>query len=1151
MARKPLNSCGAVLLVVIFAAPARPQATTTPADTQPAAEAVTATLTPEEIQTRLAGVESATDLADAVKAEAVTAYKQALEQVTAAATWAQKVAEYRKGREAAPADLTTARGNVEKLTTQPATQPTSLPAQGTLAELAQFQASEEAVFSQLKETLAKLEDESRLRSDRRTTIPRLQQDANARLEEINRRLAETPAAGTAAQLQQARRTLLRAQRAAVQEELRAYQEELQLFETRRDVLQARLDEAHLRVAQAEARVAFWRDLVGRRRQQEAEEQQRQTEEELRRAHPDIRALAESNAEKARRRTEISGQIERQQTLLKQVTAEYEQLSQEFTVLKEYANRPELQDLTGPLMRDKQSRLAPLRRYRAEQIATVAAYERALVESEELEPERRALVDLDKAVAERMTDLPETALRPRLESRLRELLRTRAEVVTALQRDLGTYGDLLTQVNGATGRLLGLVAQMDDFVSERVLWVRSSKPLWRTPWPQDALNLAQQLRHMLLLLYEDLRTAPQVYAAAGLIWLLLMVLHRRLRRGLAHTADQVSHPYTDRPAATPRAALLTILLALPGPLWWGLLAWRIVPAAPESDQSMFELAHAVRAGLQRGGITLLSLALLHQIAAHRGLGEAHFRWDSATLKALRRHLPWLMLILPLLALFVRATEAYSDAIWRDSWGRVAFILMTPPAVAFAYLTLHPRRGALGALARRRTSEATQRLRWLLFAVFLLLPVALSTASGLGYHYAAVELARRIGQSVWLGLGVLLLYALAARWVWYLQRRLAIEQARRKRAEHAAARAEEGEGAAETGETKLEDAQLNIGQVTEQTRKLLRTAAWVLAIVAFYLTWVNLLPALRVFDKVTLWSHPVEEVNAAGETITRLELITLGNVVGAALITFVTVLMAKNIPGLLEITILRRLSFDAGSRFATTTICRYIISVIGVVAVFNTLGIGWSKVQWLVAAVSVGLGFGLQEIFANFVSGLILLFERPIRIGDTITIGGTTGTVTRIRIRATTITDWDRKELVIPNKEFVTGQVVNWTLTDAIQRVVIPVGVAYGSDVERAKRILLACADRHERVLEQPKPQAWFVGFGDSTLNLELRVFIGDVSDLLIVRDELLGAIDREFAAAGITIAFPQLDIHIASAPETPTAAAPAEGQRPAPTRGTSP
>ena len=131
--------------------------------------------------------------------------------------------------------------------------------------------------------------------------------------------------------------------------------------------------------------------------------------------------------------------------------------------------------------------------------------------------------------------------------------------------------------------------------------------------------------------------------------------------------------------------------------------------------------------------------------------------------------------------------------------------------------------------------------------------------------------------------------------------------------------------------------------------------------------------------------------------------------------------------------------------------------------------------------LGLGFGLQEIFANFVSGLIILFERPIRVGDTVTVGSISGVVSRIRIRATWITGFDRKELVVPNKEFVTTQLVNWSLSDAVSRVEIKVGIAYGSDTERAIELLQDAADANPDVLRDPAPSVLFLGFGESSLD----------------------------------------------------------------------
>jgi len=175
------------------------------------------------------------------------------------------------------------------------------------------------------------------------------------------------------------------------------------------------------------------------------------------------------------------------------------------------------------------------------------------------------------------------------------------------------------------------------------------------------------------------------------------------------------------------------------------------------------------------------------------------------------------------------------------------------------------------------------------------------------------------------------------------------------------------------------------------------------------------------------------------------------------------------------------------------------------------------------------FGLQEIFANFVSGLIILFERPIRVGDTVTIDDVSGTVTRIRIRATWITAFDRKELVVPNKEFVTSRLINWSLSDPVLRVDIPVGIAYGSDTQKALEVLLDVARRNEHVLQEPRPNALFLGFGDSSLNFELRAFSPDIEHLLLIRHQLHMAIDAAFREAGIEIAFPQRDIHIRSVP----------------------
>src|SRR5690606_33943584 len=251
-----------------------------------------------------------------------------------------------------------------------------------------------------------------------------------------------------------------------------------------------------------------------------------------------------------------------------------------------------------------------------------------------------------------------------------------------------------------------------------------------------------------------------------------------------------------------------------------------------------------------------------------------------------------------------------------------------------------------------------------------------------------------------------------------------------------------------------------------------------------------------DNVVLY----EFASAGGEAADMVP-ISLADALGALFIIVVALLLAGNLPGLLEVSVLSRLQLAQGSAYAITTLLSYIIVGVGFVSMLGTLGVSWDKLQWLVAALSVGLGFGLQEIFANFVSGLIILFERPLRIGDTVTIGNVSGTVSRIHIRATTITDFDRKEMIVPNKAFITGELTNWSLSDTITRVTVKVGVAYGSDLELTRKLLLQIADDNPRVLKDPAPLVFLLAFGASTLDHELRVHVRELVDRNAAIDEI--------------------------------------------------
>jgi len=254
--------------------------------------------------------------------------------------------------------------------------------------------------------------------------------------------------------------------------------------------------------------------------------------------------------------------------------------------------------------------------------------------------------------------------------------------------------------------------------------------------------------------------------------------------------------------------------------------------------------------------------------------------------------------------------------------------------------------------------------------------------------------------------------------------------------------------------------------------------------------------------------------------------------AILAGLVTLVLVRNLPAIIEIMLKRRTTLDRGARFAISTLVRYSITIIGTIAVFGLLGVTWDKVQWLAAALTFGLAFGLQEIVANFVSGLILLVERPVRVGDVVTIGNLMGKVNRIQIRATTISLWDRSEMIVPNKEFITSKLVNWTLSDSKRRIEIPIRIAYGADLEQVKQILIDAAAEHPSVLEDPAPQALLLGFGDDAVNLELR-FVVDFGQGLATKDEVQMKIQGIFKEQGIAFALPTSEVRWVSGPETAT------------------
>ena len=267
--------------------------------------------------------------------------------------------------------------------------------------------------------------------------------------------------------------------------------------------------------------------------------------------------------------------------------------------------------------------------------------------------------------------------------------------------------------------------------------------------------------------------------------------------------------------------------------------------------------------------------------------------------------------------------------------------------------------------------------------------------------------------------------------------------------------------------------------------------------------------------------------AGVSIGGTEL-RLGGILLAILALYLVFLASTLLRSSLEGEVLAKRDLDAGVRTAISTLLHYLLVTVGFFLALSVLGVDLTSFALVVGALGVGVGLGLQDLVKNFFSGLVLLFERPVRVGDTVILDGEWATVKKIGLRATTVTTFDRSEIIVPNGDLTSKRVTNWTLSDQVSRLIVPAGVAYGSDVERVFQVLHEVAAEHPEVLEEPAPTVLFMGFGDSSLNFELRVWVGSIEVRLTTLSDLHAAIDRSFRDEGITIPFPQRDLHLKSA-----------------------
>ncbi|MEL6797121.1 MAG: hypothetical protein AAFO89_09910, partial [Planctomycetota bacterium] len=813
-------------------------------------------------------------------------------------------------------------------------------------------------------------------------------------------------------------------------EVEFLQAELLSYDARQELLPARRDRALRRVARLEQLEQQWQVIVQSARQNQARQEARDAEQLRRQAaqqSPVLSQFAEVNEALARSRASADGlpqRLARTERDLARARQQLADLQSQYSTVSRRLSASGLSRATGIVLRrqyDALPELAILRQRLSDTREQLEEAEIRLVDWQEL---RLGAGDIEGTIAALQRSARDASPDFDVESAefeavARQLATARRDLLNQLIADSTESYDKLLALEELRATLLDATRRYREFIGERILWVRSisddrsdtaaaSADIAPDALAIDAAETDIDLRASLEQAVTALRSniAWSVLVLLAVVATVLAVVWNR--RTSSRLAQRVKSYRSDRLGLTYLLLAAALAVAAPATFAWWLLSRIFTDGAGESI-AVASLGWGFRHTL----FLVAGLIFATAVFAKNGLAEAHFRWPKHAVTAARRHLRWFSPTFAVLVLVAVSIDHTRDMSLNAVAGRVAFLASQIVVAVFGWFILRPRGPVLREYIAKRQNSAAHRLLVVACIATIVVPLALAAMSWAGYHYTALELSRRLGLTLGLVLLLVLANAMLMRWLFIARRRVAIEDARRRR-EQALAEAEEEQveedGPTESSLPPIDEEKLDLPAISGQTTQLFRAGVAVTLALGLLGIWSSVLPALRALDQVQIWpsvqiteaatdpgidaldvdvligGRDDEAVVSTGaetpatpsasssfdptglslatgspsETSTTSDgptVVTLADVGLALVIGFIAIVAFRNVPGLAEIFVLQRLPLDAASRFALATVLRYAIGFAGVLATAAVIGISWDKVQWLAAALTFALAFGL--------------------------------------------------------------------------------------------------------------------------------------------------------------------------------------------------
>ncbi|GAB6140758.1 mechanosensitive ion channel [Methylosoma difficile] len=1075
------------------------------------------------LQTKIDALNTREGLDKALKSKVLSVYQGAQDNLLSIENFKVKSQAYEQAIKSAPIKTKALQKDIEQIESRVNKQSIDAFDNISSEELEQRLIIEKGKISNLDAQMNKFENELILQNSRLQQIRQETSTAQQDLQAAQVKL-QTPASASDSKLEvEARELYLKTEVDYKTTELKMLEYEAISNPARVELLKAETKLLALQKNLMLPAIAAIENLMTTRREREAKDLEdafSQAEKELAGKPLAIQTLTRENIGYSRDLQAVAGKIDSYNEQKNRIESLATELDSDFKSAEKKISLAGLSPALGKILREQRRNLPDRDQYsvQTENLQNETAL--TSLQQFKIEDKQKKIADVDTALRNLMETQVDSGLlaneRMMIQAELRILLDGQKELLNKLAHNNANYLRILGDYDFAKENLLGQAEKFAVYLDERLLWVPSSEPIngnypaglyHSTRWLLSPNNWMQLLGDTFMTVYR----LPFLSFADVLATLSLFFLgHWAKKKLLAVVAvNQVS--FYD----TLNALVYSFVWVMPLPISLYFLGTLI-----GSNVLIADFSEAIAAGLQAMAMPLLFLQFFTKLFANDSIVYQHFQWRPQDAALIRKQIVWYRWFSVPCVFLVASTGASKIAMHSDNLGRLALLVNLLALAWLVVRLLSPSKGLLRDYLQNHPDSWLAKLRFIWFPALVFVPVIVMGFAVAGYYLSALELQQKLIASIRLVIFNVFIHALVFRWLSLVNRQLAQENAR-QRLEAQAHQQERHLASVEDSLVHVEHNEIDIPTINAQTIRLLHVFIAFVLCLGLGMIWKNILPAFSFLDQIVLWQHTVLTEN--NEEV--LQSVTLTNMLLAGLYVFIIGVSVRNFSGVMELLLFRRLEMEAGSRYAVNQLAKYVLYSIGLIAVANELGGSWSQVQWLVAALGVGLGFGLQEIFANLVSGIILLFERPIRIGDTVTIGDVTGKVSRIQMRATTLTDWDQKELIVPNKTFITSQLVNWTLSNAVTRITIPVGVAYGSDAEFAHKVILETVKATPLVLAEPEPTVLCLGFGDSSLNFTIYIFVNELANRLPVTHDVHMRIEKALRENNISIPFPQRDVHV--------------------------